>query len=177
MIADWAPMTSLLSRLTSAPVRVRVKNATGIRCTCSKTARRRSTIRPSPIREENHRDTRPTTASSTASAAMPAASPITVAAAAETSPPRHDRVHHPSGEHRREHADRRGQHGEQQEREQPPPVGRGERQIRGIVPFFTDVGASTPRATPRIIPQVRSIGGPFAYTVAAVTINADAAVA
>ena len=31
--ARWAPMTSLLSRLTSAPVRVRVKNATGIRCT------------------------------------------------------------------------------------------------------------------------------------------------
>ena len=35
VIADWAPMTSLLSRLTSAPVRVRVKNATGIRCTCA----------------------------------------------------------------------------------------------------------------------------------------------
>lgn len=31
--ARWAPMTSLLRRETSAPVRVRVKNATGIRCT------------------------------------------------------------------------------------------------------------------------------------------------
>ena len=31
--ARCAPVTSLLSRLTSAPVRVRVKNATGIRCT------------------------------------------------------------------------------------------------------------------------------------------------
>ena len=40
--ACWAPMTSLLSRLTSAPVCVRVKNATGIRCTCSKTRLRRS---------------------------------------------------------------------------------------------------------------------------------------
>lgn len=29
--ARWAPSTSLLSRLTSAPVRVRVKNATGMR--------------------------------------------------------------------------------------------------------------------------------------------------
>ena len=34
VIADWAPITSLLSRLTSAPVRVRVKKATGICCTC-----------------------------------------------------------------------------------------------------------------------------------------------
>ena len=33
--ARWAPMTSLLSRLTRAPVWVRVKNATGMRCTCS----------------------------------------------------------------------------------------------------------------------------------------------
>lgn len=31
--ARWAPMTSLLRRETSAPVRVRVKNATGMRCT------------------------------------------------------------------------------------------------------------------------------------------------
>ena len=36
--ACWAPITSLLSRETSAPVWVRVKNATGIRCTCSKTS-------------------------------------------------------------------------------------------------------------------------------------------
>ena len=35
--ACCAPMTSLLSRETSAPVWVRVKNASGIRCTCPKT--------------------------------------------------------------------------------------------------------------------------------------------
>ena len=55
MNARWAPITSLFSRLTSAPVRVRVKNATGIRCTCPNTARRRSRIRPSPIRADCHR--------------------------------------------------------------------------------------------------------------------------
>ena len=33
MNACWAPITSVLSRLTSAPVWVRVKNATGIRWT------------------------------------------------------------------------------------------------------------------------------------------------
>ena len=33
--ACWAPSTSLLSRLTSAPVWVRVKNCSGIRCTWS----------------------------------------------------------------------------------------------------------------------------------------------
>jgi hypothetical protein len=31
--ARCAPMTSLFNRLTSAPVRVRVKNAIGMRCT------------------------------------------------------------------------------------------------------------------------------------------------
>ena len=40
--ACWAPRTSLLSRLTSAPVWVRVKNASGIRCTCSNTLVRMS---------------------------------------------------------------------------------------------------------------------------------------
>ncbi len=33
--ARWAPSTSLLSRLTRAPVWVRVKNCSGIRCTWS----------------------------------------------------------------------------------------------------------------------------------------------
>jgi hypothetical protein len=50
--ACCAPITSLFSRLTSAPVRVRVKNATGIRWTWSNTAVRRSRIRPSPIRAD-----------------------------------------------------------------------------------------------------------------------------
>ena len=40
--ACCAPMTSLLSRLTSAPVWVRVKNASGMRCTWSNTSVRRS---------------------------------------------------------------------------------------------------------------------------------------
>ena len=57
--ARWAPMTSLLSRLTSAPVRVRVKKATGIRCTWPNTARRRSRIRPSPIADDCHRSAMP----------------------------------------------------------------------------------------------------------------------
>ena len=62
--ARWAPITSLFSRLTSAPVRVRVKNATGIRCTWPNTARRRSRISPSPIRDDCQRSAMPTTASS-----------------------------------------------------------------------------------------------------------------
>ena len=40
--ACWAPTTSVLSRLTRAPVWVRVKKATGIRCTWLKTWVRRS---------------------------------------------------------------------------------------------------------------------------------------
>ena len=40
--ARCAPMTSLFSRLTSEPVRVRVKKATGIDWTWPNTARRRS---------------------------------------------------------------------------------------------------------------------------------------
>ncbi len=40
--ARCAPMTSLLSRLTSAPVWVRVKNASDWRCTCANTWVRRS---------------------------------------------------------------------------------------------------------------------------------------
>ena len=50
--ARWAPITSLLSRLTSAPVWVRVKNASDRRWTWAKTAVRRSLISPSPILEE-----------------------------------------------------------------------------------------------------------------------------
>ena len=40
--AFWAPMTSLLSRLISDPVWVRVKNATGIAWTFENNATRRS---------------------------------------------------------------------------------------------------------------------------------------
>ena len=53
--ARCAPITSLPSLLTRAPVRVRVKNATGIRCTWSNTAVRRSRIRPSPIVDDSQR--------------------------------------------------------------------------------------------------------------------------
>ena len=40
--ARWAPITSLLRRLTRAPVWVRVKNASDWRCTWAKTWVRRS---------------------------------------------------------------------------------------------------------------------------------------
>ena len=79
--ARCAPITSLPSRLTSAPVRVRVKNATGMRCTWSNTAVRRSRIRPSPIVEDSQRVTSDTTVSATATAAITAASITTTAGA------------------------------------------------------------------------------------------------
>ena len=50
--ADCAPITSLLRRLISAPVCVRVKNASGMRWTWSKRRRRRSKIRCSPTHDE-----------------------------------------------------------------------------------------------------------------------------
>jgi hypothetical protein len=42
VIADWAPITSLLSRLTSDPVWARVKKAIGCRWTWLNTSVRRS---------------------------------------------------------------------------------------------------------------------------------------
>ncbi len=75
--ARWAPMTSLLRRLTSAPVRVRVKKAMGWRCTWSNTLARRSRISPSPMLAENHRVATPRTASATARRAIRPASPTT----------------------------------------------------------------------------------------------------
>ena len=53
-----APMTSLLSRVTSAPVWVRVKKAIGIRWTWSNRRMRRSKIRPSPMRDDHQRSKR-----------------------------------------------------------------------------------------------------------------------
>ena len=58
--ARWAPITSLLSRLTSAPVWVRVKKAIGMPCTWPNTLRRRSRIRPSPRLDDMSRSSRPT---------------------------------------------------------------------------------------------------------------------
>ena len=75
--ARCAPVTSLPSLLTSAPVRVRVKNATGIRCTWSNTAVRRSRMRPSPMVDDSQRVTSDTPASATATAAITAASATT----------------------------------------------------------------------------------------------------
>ena len=75
--ARCAPITSLSSRLTRAPVRVRVKKATGMRCTWANTARRRSRMTPSPMRADCQRSARPTTASKSASSAMTTARPIT----------------------------------------------------------------------------------------------------
>jgi hypothetical protein len=72
--ARCAPITSLPRRLTNAPVRVRVKNATGMRWTWSNTAVRRSTMRPSPMVDDSHRVTSETAASAIATAAMTAAS-------------------------------------------------------------------------------------------------------
>ena len=79
--ARCAPITSLPSLLTRAPVRVRVKNATGIRCTWSKTAVRRSRIKPSPMFDDSQRVTSDTPASATATAAITAASATTTPAA------------------------------------------------------------------------------------------------
>ena len=64
--ARWAPITSLSIRLISAPVWVRVKNASGIRCTWSNTRVRRSRMSPSPMRAEYHRWAREKPASKTA---------------------------------------------------------------------------------------------------------------
>jgi hypothetical protein len=75
--ARCAPMTSLLSRDTSAPVWARMKNATGIRCTWSKTSVRRLKISPSPMRAEKRRCTNPSPASTMASPPMAAASIMT----------------------------------------------------------------------------------------------------
>jgi hypothetical protein len=79
--ARCAPITSLPRRLTNAPVRVRVKNATGIRCTWSNTAVRRSRISPSPMFDDNHRVPSETAASARATSAMTTASPTTTAGA------------------------------------------------------------------------------------------------
>ena len=53
--ACWAPITSLLSRLMSAPVWVRVKKAMGIRWMCSNTLDRMSKMSPSPTLADTQR--------------------------------------------------------------------------------------------------------------------------
>ena len=78
--ARWAPITSLFRRLTSAPVLVRMKNATGIRCTWANTARRRSRITPSPIFADCHRSASPKPASAMATRPINTARATTVLA-------------------------------------------------------------------------------------------------
>ena len=104
-------MTSLFSRLTSAPVRVRVKNAIGIRCTWSNTAVRRSRISPSPILADSQRVTSPSPASSRAINAISTASQTTVSRRG----PVDDGVDDPPGEHRRGHREHRRDHAQHQE--------------------------------------------------------------
>ena len=74
--ARWAPITSLLRRLTRAPVWVRVKNDRGRRWTWSNKATRRSKMRPSPTVDDAHRSTNDKTA--WASAAATTSRPSTV---------------------------------------------------------------------------------------------------
>jgi hypothetical protein len=75
--ALWASRTSLLRRLTSAPVWVRVKKATGMRWKWAKTCVRMSKMSPSPTRAEIHRSTSERAASKTASTPRSSASSTT----------------------------------------------------------------------------------------------------
>ena len=119
--ARCAPITSLPSLLTRAPVRVRVKNATGIRCTWSNTAVRRSRIRPSPMVDDSHRVTSDTPASATATAAITAASITTTPAAAVA-----DLVDHLARQQRSGQAEQRADHADHDEHAQPAVMPRGE---------------------------------------------------
>ena len=75
--ARCAPSTSVLRRLTSAPVCARVKKASDWRCTWPKTWVRRSKMSPSPMRVESQPDTIPNPMSTTATNAIAAASQTT----------------------------------------------------------------------------------------------------
>ncbi len=72
--ACCASSTSLLSRLTRAPVWVLVKKAMGMRWKCANTWVRMSKMRPSPTRAEIHRCQSDRTASDSASRASRRAS-------------------------------------------------------------------------------------------------------
>ena len=75
--ARWAPITSLFMRLMRAPVCVRVKKASGMRCTWSNSSMRRSKMSPSPMRDDHHRSKNESAAVATAAATMKAASTVT----------------------------------------------------------------------------------------------------
>ncbi len=74
--ARWAPMTSLFIRLISDPVWVRVKNASGSRCTWSKSSTRRSKMMPSPMRDDHQRSKNDSAAVASAAATMIRASRV-----------------------------------------------------------------------------------------------------
>ena len=116
--ARWAPMTSLLSRDTSAPVWVRVKNASDWRCTCPKTRLRRSKISPSPMREDSQPPRTVSTALNRAKAAIASASLRHQAVVALEDAVVHDPLHE-----QRHHDDHRGvDDGEREEDRDQPPV-------------------------------------------------------
>ena len=69
-------MTSLLSRLISAPVWVRVKKAMGIRWMCSNTLDRMSKMSPSPTLADTHRMPMVSPVSTMARTAATRASPM-----------------------------------------------------------------------------------------------------
>ena len=120
--ARWAPITSLFRRLTSAPVWVRVKNAIGIRCTCSNTRRRRSRIRPSPRRDDCEPLEQADAGVDERDAAISTASPTTVPVRV----PLDDRVDGPPGQHGSGDAEHRRDRGQDQERDDRAPVRPGE---------------------------------------------------
>ena len=115
-------MTSLLRRLTSAPVRVRVKNATGMRWTWSYTAVRRSRMSPSPMLAESQRVSSPVAASASAMTA------ITHGERHDGTDLRavHDGVHDPAGEQRGGDSEKCQQAAEDQEGDERPAVTAGE---------------------------------------------------
>ena len=119
--ARCAPVTSLPSLLTSAPVRVRVKNATGIRCTWSNTAVRRSRMRPSPMVDDSHRVTSDMPASATATAAITAASATTTPQRAPA-----DLVDDLAGQQRGGEPEQRTDHADRDEPAQPAVMPSGE---------------------------------------------------
>ncbi len=127
--ARCAPMTSLLSRLTRAPVLVRVKKATGIRWTWSKTARRRSRMRPSPMFDDSHR----TPDSGRRLGDGDQGDRHRDSDDHRLGPTGGDEVDDSSGEQRRHHGEDRGEHRQHQEQPDPAPMGLANPPIRRSV--------------------------------------------
>ena len=121
--ARCAPMTSLPSRLTSAPVRVLVKNATGIRWTWSNTGGPQVEDQAlADVSTTASASADPTAASATATAAMTNAMSTTVRRPATV----HDRVDHPARQHRRRHRQQCADDADRDEAAEPAVVARRE---------------------------------------------------